>query len=77
MYVYIPVVLYLHNSNIVNRECAVVLEQCLTEEEEFVVNFIQKPRLRYQAYFSQPGEDKLRCLHPDGNLLVILQEVSS
>jgi hypothetical protein len=56
------------------RECAVVLEQCFTEEEDFVMNLVRKPRLCYQAYFSQSGENKLRYLHPDGNLLVILQE---
>ena len=67
---------YLYNPHFVNRECAVVLEQCFTEEEDFVMNLVRKPRLCYQAYFSQSGENKLRYLHPDGNLLVILQEVS-
>lgn len=54
----------------------VVLEQCFNEQEEFLLNFIQKPKQYYQTYFSQTGVDKLRDLHPDGNLLVILQEVN-
>ena len=54
----------------------VVLEQCFNEQEEFLKNFIQKPKYCYQLLFSQNGLDKLRHIHPDGNLLVILQEVS-
>ena len=53
-----------------------VLEQYISQEEEFVVNFIKKPRLCYEACFSLQNDDRLKAVHPDGNLLVIVQEVS-
>ena len=45
-------------------------------EEDFVYNFMSRPRCSYEACFQQTGEDRLRPLHPEGNLLVVLQEVS-
>ena len=59
-----------------SREFVVVLEQYIKDEDEFLVNLIQRPRQCYKACFTQTSEDKLRAVHPDGNLLVILQEVS-
>lgn len=44
-------------------------------EAEFVRNFMQKPRSCYEACFQEEGEDKLKAVHPEGNLLAILQEV--
>lgn len=59
-----------------SREFVVVLEQYIKDEDEFLLNLIQKPRQCYEVCFAQTSEDKLRAVHPDGNLLVILQEVS-
>lgn len=52
-----------------------VLEPYVQLEEEFVRNFMQKPRSCYEACFHEGGEDKLKAVHPEGNLLAILQEV--
>ena len=61
---------------ILSREFNVVLEQYVEKEDEFLVNMVRRPRLCYKACFDQTSEDKLKTLHPDGNLLVVLQEVS-
>ena len=53
-----------------------MLEQYVEEEDEFLVNLVRRPRLCYKACFDQTSEDKLKAVHPDGNLLVVLQEVS-
>lgn len=52
-----------------------VLEPYVQLEKEFVGNFMQKPRSCYEACFHEEGEDKLKAVHPEGNLLAILQEV--
>ena len=57
------------------REFVSVLEPYVQLEEEFVRNFMQKPRSCYEACFHEGGEDKLKAVHPEGNLLAILQEV--
>ena len=57
------------------REFVSVLEPYVQLEEEFVKNFMQKPRSCYEACFHEGGEDKLKVVHPEGNLLAILQEV--
>ena len=44
-------------------------------EEDFVDNFMRKPRSCYEACFKEGGEDGLKAVHPEGNLLAILQEV--
>ena len=53
-----------------------VLEPYVQLEEDFVYNFMSRPRCSYEACFQQTGEDRLRPLQPEGNLLVVLQEVS-
>ena len=57
------------------REFVSVLEPYVQLEAEFVRNFMQKPRSCYEACFQEEGEDKLKAVHPEGNLLAILQEV--
>jgi len=59
------------------REFVLVLEPYVQLEEDFVNNFMRKPRDCYEACFQKGGEDSLKAVHPEGNLLAILQEVGS
>ena len=53
-----------------------ILEPYVQLEEEFVRNFVKRLRESYEHCFQQSEEERLRAMHPEGNLLIILQEVS-
>ena len=57
------------------REFVLNLEPYVQLEEDFVRNFIKKPRESYEQCFQQSVEEGLRAVQPEGNILVILQEV--
>lgn len=59
-------------STYVYREFVIVLEPYVQPEEDFVMNFMTKPRECYQ----QAKSDSWRAAHSDGNMLAIIPEVT-
>ena len=54
----------------------IVLEPYVVQESEFVRNLLTKPRGCYHPCFKNCTEESMKLMHPEGNLLAILQDVS-
>ena len=75
--------LYSRTFPLISREFVIVLEPFVSEEAEFVQHFLSRPRKACQPCFKQQREEAgeegegegLRAIHPEGNLLAVLQEV--
>ena len=58
------------------REFVIVLEPYVQLEEMFVEYILTSPRTTcYSALFTSKKEDWYKSVHPEGNLLAIMQEV--
>lgn len=53
------------------------MEPYVLLEENFLRDFLQCPRASYMQCYEQGGEEGLKTIYPEGNLLVILQEVGT
>ena len=51
------------------------MEPYVLLEEHFLRDFLQRPRMSLSRCYQRGGEEGLRAVYPEGNLLVILQEV--